>query len=104
MNTILKIRQTVKTIDGLKIYKLQDSLEDERLVSYSYSDKTDLSEYAEHDRVFNDVDVIEELLVDKMETPNVISNLEYKTSCHVPITTYKNTIKLLCDYQNKLKR
>ena len=104
MNTIKKLSVEINKLDGLKICKLENSKERENALYTADEYKNDLSAYAEHDRVFNNVDIVQDMLIDVMEQPRTIETLHTNADCFIPMTSYEEKINLYEDYDNKLTR
>ena len=64
---------------------------------------TNLDKSFEHDKVFNDVDLLEDMNLDDIESPNKAIKTKVNINTIKPTTIHKDKIKLGNKYNNKVK-
>ena len=102
-NNINKLKVECNILEGLRMELLENSLMKNNTRIYSTTKCEDLSEHFEFDRVFNNIDVIENMLIRVMEKPHVTKKLKLKVKTYIPIKRYINKLTLLEKYENKIK-
>ena len=102
-NNINKLKVECNILEGLRMELLENSLMKNNTRIYSTTKCEDLSEHFEFDRVFNNIDVIENMLIRVMEKPHVTKDIKVKIKAFKPIKVYKNKLTLLEKYENKIK-
>lgn len=103
MNTILKNTVACNILEGLQMRFLEYSILENKSRALYTTTKEDLSYGFEHDRVFNNVDIVENMIVGIMESPHKIRNTEIKVKSFKPIKRYENGIKVLMKYDMNIK-
>lgn len=103
MNTINKITVKSDILQGLKWGILENSLDKTSCRVYKTTSNEDLSNNFEHNRVFNSIDVIEEMLISKMENPSETYGVDITSNAFKPIKTYVNNLKVIELYDNEIK-
>lgn len=102
-NNIDKITVECNILEGLRMELLENSLMENKTRIYSQTIDENLEDNFVFDRVFNNIDVIEDMLIGVMEKPHRNKTLKYKIKSFAPIKTYKNKLTLLEKYEEKIK-
>ena len=103
MNTIEKLMCKVQLLDGLEMHILENSYREKGCRIYTTTHDENLEEHFEFDRVFNNVDVIEDMYVSVMEKPHKKRSIRSTIKSLVPTTEYDNKIVVLENYEEKIK-
>ena len=102
-NTVSKLSVQCKLLEGLRMELLEESIMSNKTRIYSSTKCENLEEHFLFDRVFNNVDVIEDMLISVMEKPRITKDTKVKIKAFKPIKVYKNKLTLLEKYENKIK-
>ena len=103
MNTIDRISVSCSALQGLKFDKISVSEDTDKAINNVITKCEDLNEHSEYDRVFNNIDVIENMRICKMEVPKDYMGLKAKLKSFIPTKSYSNKLKVIKAYENKLK-
>ena len=103
MSTINKLKAPCSVLQGLSFNSLLNNIKDSKATIYCETIATNLDEAFEHDRVFNDGDLLEEMNLDVIESPNKAIKTKVNINDIKPTTIHKDKIKLGKKYKNKVK-
>ena len=103
-NTIKKITQPINVLNGLRYDIIESSLKNVGARVYENTINKNIDDNFDFDRVFKNVDIIEDMLISVMEKPHVDNTLKIRVHSFVPIKTYNSTLTLLNKYEEKLQR
>ena len=103
MRTIKKKKAPCSVLQGLSFNSLLYNIKDNKATIYCETIATNLDEAFEHDRVFNDVDLLEDMNLDDIESPNKAIKTKVNINDIKPTRIYKDKIKLDNKYNDKIK-
>ena len=103
MSTINKLKAPCSVLQGLSFNSLSSNISHNKATIYCETIVTNLDEAFEHDRVFNDVDLLEDMNLDDVELPNKAIKTKVNINDIKPTTIHKDKIKLGNKYNNKVK-
>ena len=103
MSTINKLKAPCSVLQGLSFNLLSSNISHNKATIYCETIVTNLDESLEHDRVFNDVDLLEDMNLDDIESPNKAIKTKVNINNIKPTTIHKDKIKLGKKYNNKVK-
>ena len=103
MNSIDRINVPCSVLQGLRFDKISISEDSDKVINNIATKCEHLTEHSEYDRVFNNIDVIENMRIDKMEVPKDCMVLNAKLKSFTPIKSYSNKLKIIKTYDNKIK-
>lgn len=103
MNTINKLKVRCNILEGLKLEILENSVMNNKTNICCHTIDQNLEEHFEFDRVFNNIDIIEGMLIGVMEKPHKSKKLKIRLNSIKAIKTYANRLVLLDKYENKIK-
>ena len=103
MSTINKLKAPCSVLQGLSFNSLLYNIKDSKATIYCETIATNLDDSFEHDRVFNDVDLLEDMNLDDIESPNKIIKTKVNINDIEPTRIYKDKIKLGNKYNDKIK-
>lgn len=103
MSTINKLKVPCSVLQGLSFNSLLYNIKYSKATIYCETIVTNLDDSFEHDRVFNDVDLLEDMNLDDIESPNKAIKTKVNINDIKPTTIHKDKIKLGNKYNNKVK-
>lgn len=103
MSTINKLKVPCSVLQGLSFNSLLYNIKNSKATIYCETIVTNLDDSFEHDKVFNDVDLLEDMNLDDVELPNKAIKTKVNINTIKPTTIYKDKIKLGNEYNNKVK-
>lgn len=103
MSTVNKLKVPCSVLQGLSFNSLLYNIKNSKATIYCETIATNLDDSFEHDRVFNDVDLLEDMNLDDVELPNKAIKTKVNINDIKPTTIYKDKIKLGNNYNNKVK-
>ena len=103
MSTINKLKVPCSVLQGLSFNSLLYNIKNNKATIYCETIATNLDEAFEHDRVFNDVDLLEDMNLDDVESSNKAIKAKVNINDIKPTRIYKDKIKLGNKYNNKVK-
>ena len=103
MSTINKLKVPCSVLQGLSFNSLLYNIKNNKATIYCETIATNLDDSFEHDRVFNDVDLLEDMNLDDIESPNKTIKTKVNINDIKPTRIYKDKIKLGNKYNNKVK-
>ena len=103
MSTINKLKAPCSVLQGLSFNSLSSNISHNKATIYCETIETNLDESLEHDRVFNDVDLLEDMNLDVIESPNKSIKTKVNINTIKPTTIHKDKIKLGNKWNNKVK-
>ena len=103
MNSIDRINVPCSVLQGLRFDKISISEDSDKVINNIATKCEDLNEHSEYDRVFNNIDVIENMRICKMEVPKDSVVLKANLKSFTPIKSYSNKLKIIKTYENKIK-
>ena len=103
MNSIDRINVPCSVLQGLRFDKISISEDSDKVINNIATKCEDLNEHSEYDRVFNNIDVIENMRICKMEVSKDSVVLKANLKSFTPIKSYSNKLKIIKTYENKIK-
>ena len=103
MSTINKLKAPCSVLQGLSFNSLLSNIKNNKATIYCETIATNLDDSFEHNRVFNDVDLLEDMNLDDVELPNKAIKTKVNINDIKPTTIHKDKIKLGSKYNNKVK-
>ena len=103
MSTINKLKVPCSVLQGLSFNSLLYNIKDSKATIYCETIVTNLDDSFEHNRVFNDVDLLEDMNLDVVESPNKAIKTKMNINDIKPTTIHKDKIKLGNKWNNKVK-
>lgn len=103
MNSIDRINVPCSVLQGLRFDKISISEDSDKVINNIATKCEDLNEHSEYDRVFDNIDVIENMRICKMETSKDRVVLNAKLKSFIPTKSYSNKLKVIKTYENKIK-
>ena len=103
MSKISRLKVPCYALQGLK-YKALTNVECKSEVNMYYETiESDLSLSPEHDRVFDNVDLIEGLVISEIINPNKTLNTKLIVNLVTPTRIYREKLKIKNAYKDKTK-
>ena len=103
MSTINKLKVPCSVLQGLSFNSLLFNIKYSNATIYCDTIVTNLDDSYARDRVFNDVDFLEDMNLDDIEPPNKAIKTKVNIYDIKPTTIHKDKIKLGNKYNNKVK-
>ena len=103
MSTINKLKAPCSVLQGLSFNSLLYNIKDNKATIYCETIVTNLDDSLEHDRVFNDVDLLEDMNLKDIESPHKVIKTKVIINDIKPTTIHKDKIKLGNKYNDKVK-
>ena len=103
MNSIDRINVPCSVLQGLRFDKISISEDSDKVINNIATKCEHLNKHSEYDRVFNNIDVIENMRICKMEVPKDSIVLKVNLKSFAPIKSYSNKLKIIKTYENKIK-
>ena len=103
MRSINKFKVPCSVLQGLNFNSLLYNIKDNKTTIYCETIATNLDDSFEHERVFNDVDLLEDMNLDDVESPNKAIKTKVNMNDIKPTTIHKDKIKLGNKYNDKVK-
>ena len=103
MNSIDRINVPCSVLQGLRFDKISISEDSDKVINDITTKCEHLTEHNEYDKVFNNMNIIKNMRIDKMETSKdrVVLNANLKS--FIPTKSYSNKLKVIKTYENKIK-
>ena len=103
MNSIDRINVPCSVLQGLRFDKISISEDSDKVINNIATKCEHLTKHNEYDKVFNNMNIIKNMRIDKMEMSKDSVVLKANLKSFTPIKSYSNKLKIIKTYENKIK-
>ena len=103
MSTINRLKVPCSALQGLLFDSISSNISQNNVTVCYETIETNLESSLEHDKTFDDIDLLEDMNIDDIESPNKNIKARIDINTIRPTTIYRDKVKLHDKYNDKIK-